>query len=68
MKSALIKPKRLSANGDSSVLASQEAEERIRRRAHEIYEQQGREEGRHLEHWLQAEHELLGTQPDKRTN
>jgi hypothetical protein len=67
MKSVLNKSKRLSPNGDGSMLASYEVEERIRRRAYEIYEQQGREEGRHLEHWVQAEQELLGKQPDKRT-
>jgi Protein of unknown function (DUF2934) len=31
---------------------------RIRQRSYQIWEQQGRPEGRHLDHWLQAEHEL----------
>jgi hypothetical protein len=31
---------------------------RIRERSYQIWEQEGRPEGRHLDHWLQAEHEL----------
>ncbi|HJT89915.1 MAG TPA: DUF2934 domain-containing protein [Bryobacteraceae bacterium] len=37
-----------------------ELEERIRRRAHQIWEEGGRHEGRDLEDWLQAEQEVLG--------
>jgi len=33
-------------------------QEQIRRRAHELYEQRGRDEGRELEDWLQAESEV----------
>ncbi len=66
MKAAPNKLKTLSPNGQASMLASYELEERIRRRAYEIYEQRGHEEGRHLEHWLQAEQELLGKQSEKR--
>ena len=33
-------------------------EERIRRRAYEIYEERGREEGHVLDDWLQAEAEI----------
>jgi len=33
-------------------------EDIVRQRAYEIYEQQGREDGCALDHWLQAEHEL----------
>ena len=33
-------------------------EEIIRRKAYEIYEQRGREDGNDLQHWLQAEREL----------
>jgi hypothetical protein len=33
-------------------------EDTVRKRAYEIYEQQGREEGYALNHWLRAEHEL----------
>ena len=34
-------------------------EEQIRRRAFEIYEQRGREDGHELEDWLQAESEMV---------
>lgn len=36
-------------------------EEEIRRRAYELYEQGGRQDGRHLDDWLQAEAEITGT-------
>jgi hypothetical protein len=32
----------------------------IARRAYEIYLREGGVDGRHVEHWLQAERELLG--------
>ena len=35
-------------------------EEKIRRRAYEIYLERGGEPGHDLEHWLQAERELTG--------
>lgn len=35
-----------------------ELQEQIRRRAYELYEQRGREDGRQLDDWLQAESEL----------
>ncbi len=34
-----------------------EDEERIRRRAHEIWEREGRPEGREQDHWFQARRE-----------
>ncbi len=34
-------------------------EEQICRRAHELYEQRGREEGHALDDWLQAETEIV---------
>jgi Protein of unknown function (DUF2934) len=34
-------------------------QEQVRRRAYELYEQRGREEGRDLDDWLQAESELI---------
>jgi hypothetical protein len=34
-------------------------EDRIRERAHQIWEEQGRPEGRELEHWHEAELQLL---------
>ena len=36
------------------------AEEEIRRRAYELYEQDGRQHGRDREHWFRAEAEVLG--------
>ena len=33
--------------------------QRIRERSYQIWEHEGRPEGRHLDHWLQAEHELI---------
>lgn len=36
-----------------------EQQERIRRRAHQIYEEHGREEGHALNHWLQAKAEIV---------
>jgi Protein of unknown function (DUF2934) len=32
--------------------------QRIRQRSYQLWEQEGRPEGRHLDHWLQAEQEL----------
>ncbi len=36
-------------------------EEKIRRRAHELYEARGREDGHDLDDWLRAEAEVMGT-------
>ncbi len=33
--------------------------EQIRQRAYELWEQSGREHGREIEHWLEAEREVL---------
>ena len=38
-------------------------EERIRRRAHEIYLSRGAQPGSELDDWLQAEREILGEGP-----
>jgi hypothetical protein len=35
-----------------------EVQEQIRRRAHELYEQRGRDDGHELDDWLQAESEM----------
>ncbi|RUT95053.1 DUF2934 domain-containing protein, partial [Mesorhizobium sp. USDA-HM6] len=40
-------------------------QERIRRRAHEIWEQAGRPEGAHMEHWDQATAEIDGAAKPK---
>ena len=37
-------------------------EERIRRRAHEIWLQRGGQDGSDFDDWLQAEQEILGSQ------
>lgn len=34
--------------------------DQIRRRAYELYEERGRQEGRELEDWLRAEEEVTG--------
>ncbi len=39
--------------------------QRITDRAHELYLQQGRQPGKELENWLQAEAELLSRDPRK---
>ncbi|HWF46225.1 MAG TPA: DUF2934 domain-containing protein [Bryobacteraceae bacterium] len=39
-------------------------EEKIRRRAYEIYLARGEESGNDLEDWLQAEHELMTDQSE----
>jgi hypothetical protein len=41
--------------------SSNDITERIRRRAHELYEQRGRVDGLALDDWLQAEGEIRGT-------
>jgi hypothetical protein len=38
-----------------------QTQDRIARRAYELYEQGGRQEGRALEDWLKAERQLVGT-------
>lgn len=40
-----------------------ELQDRIRRRAYELYQQRHRTEGHDLDDWLQAEAELTGTKP-----
>ncbi len=42
------------------------AEERIRRRAYELYEQRGRLDGFALDDWLLAEREILGAQKQRK--
>jgi len=44
---------------------TQSLEEQIRRRAYELYEEHGRQDGHELDHWLQAEEEI--TQNKTRT-
>jgi len=42
-----------------NVLRAMEILRRIRERAYQLWEQEGRPQGRHLDHWLQAEHEVI---------
>lgn len=42
------------------MLPEEDNAERIRRRAHEIWEAEGRPEGRAHEHWVRAAKEILG--------
>lgn len=39
---------------------SVQAQDRIALRAYELYEQRGRQEGRALEDWVEAERQLIG--------
>ena len=41
-------------------LRTPDLEEKIRARAYELYERRGRDEGHHIDDWLQAEAELTG--------
>ncbi len=43
-----------------SELQEFELEYQIRRRAYELYEERGREDGHHEEDWLRAEEEIRG--------
>lgn len=40
----------------------QDRDERIRKRAHEIWEQEGRPDGKEQDHWERAERELSGSE------
>lgn len=44
----------------------QDRQERIRQRAHEIWESEGRPEGREADHWSRAEQELRNRMGDDR--
>jgi len=47
-------PRKPTQTSESSI----DRQEKVRRRAYELYEQRGREDGHDLEHWLQAESEI----------
>src|SRR5437763_1846772 len=42
-------------------VADRDLESRIRQRAHQIWEEEGRPEGRDREHWVRASREVMGT-------
>lgn len=44
----------------SATASTPRPEDEIRQRAYEIYEEEGRQEGRDQEYWLRAEAEVLG--------
>jgi hypothetical protein len=49
-----------STTNPAARIRTPDLEEQIRVRAHEIYEQRGRDEGHDMDDWLQAEAELTG--------
>lgn len=59
------KPKSLRPRSPKPNLPSN-AEERIRRRAYQLYEQRGRTDGFALDDWLQAEREILRVQKQRK--
>jgi hypothetical protein len=49
----------VAAKSVNAIGTPQDALEQIRRRAYELYEQRGRQDGFHEQDWLQAESEVL---------
>ena len=45
--------------------AASSHEDKVRARAHELWERSGRPEGHHLAHWHQAEAEVKGGRPSR---
>jgi hypothetical protein len=58
--SAAVRPKKHQAQAETLPL-----DERIRRRAYELYLHRGGTDGSELEDWLQAEQEMLAEQDQK---
>jgi hypothetical protein len=58
----LAMPKKTAA-GVAKVSAAPGLENKIRERAHQLYEGRGCEPGKDTQDWLQAEHEILKLQP-----
>lgn len=52
---------------NSGTRTNGDLEAAIRRRAYELYEKRGRQDGLHNQDWLQAEREVLAQQQGKRT-
>ena len=60
--SSKVTPKRTASNqGVLHASASVHPEQIVRRRAYELYEKRGRDDGHAEEDWLRAEAEVLGT-------
>lgn len=51
----------------NAVSAPQDTLEQVRRRAYELYEQRGRQDGFHEQDWFQAETEILSRSRTSRT-
>ena len=51
-----------SGNKPIAIVEPPRIEEEIRKRAYELFEARGREEGHELEDWLRAEEEIIGHQ------
>jgi len=49
---------------DDEVLQKDRREQAMRERAYEIWENEGRPHGRDLEHWLSAEQQVSGKNPE----
>ena len=58
----LAMPKKTAA-GVAKVSDAAELENKIRERAHQLYEGRGCEPGKDKQDWLRAEHEILKLQP-----
>jgi hypothetical protein len=58
--SSLATSSGVSASSASAAPSSRPTGDDIARRAFEIYEREGRQDGKDLENWLRAEAELLG--------
>ncbi len=56
-----MKPTRVPAKPSAPTDPSRDLEEQVRMRAYELYENRGKEDGRAMEDWLQAEREVRGT-------
>jgi hypothetical protein len=53
-----MKSKKTPSNTSERSLSASPSQEEIAKRAYQLYEQNGREEGRDLEYWLEAEKSL----------
>ena len=54
----------LEKSEENNTEATLPMEERIRRRAHGIWLERGGQDGSHMDDWLQAEQEILGSEPE----
>jgi hypothetical protein len=57
--------KRPTAVAPASSRSEGDLQDEIRQRAYELYEQEGRQEGRDEEYWLRAEAEIRGRRADR---